>query len=93
MLLLVLVFHALFQVLSTGVIAPILAEMFQTRVRYTALSVSYGFAAVLFGGFAPLIATWLVSVVIASLLIVSPTASIEISRRSSRRRRLSAAAL
>jgi len=49
-------------VFSTGVIAPILAEMFPTRVRYTALSVSYGFAVVLFGGFAPLIATWLVSV-------------------------------
>jgi MFS transporter, MHS family, proline/betaine transporter len=61
-LLLVLVCHALFQVFSTGVIAPILAEMFPTRVRYTALSVSYGFAVVLFGGFAPLIATWLVSV-------------------------------
>jgi MFS transporter, MHS family, proline/betaine transporter len=61
-LLLVLVFHALFQVFSTGVIAPILAEMFPTRVRFTALSVSYGFAVVLFGGFGPLIATWLVSV-------------------------------
>lgn len=61
-LLLVLVFHALFQVFSTGVIAPILAEMFPTRVRFTALSVSYGFAVVLFGGLGPLIATWLVSV-------------------------------
>jgi MHS family proline/betaine transporter-like MFS transporter len=29
-------------------------------VRYTALSVSYGFAVVLFGGFAPLVSTWLV---------------------------------
>ena len=38
------------------------AEMFPTRVRYTALSVSYGFAVVLFGGFAPLISTWLVEV-------------------------------
>lgn len=61
-LLLALVFHALFQVLTTGTIAPILSEMFPTRVRYTALSVSYGFAVVLFGGFAPLIATWLVAV-------------------------------
>jgi MHS family proline/betaine transporter-like MFS transporter len=34
--------------------------MFPTRVRYTALSVSYGFAVVLFGGFAPLISTLLV---------------------------------
>jgi MFS transporter, MHS family, proline/betaine transporter len=60
-LLVVLIFHALFQAFSTGVIAPILAEMFPTRVRFTALSVSYGFAVVLFGGFGPLIATWLVS--------------------------------
>jgi MHS family proline/betaine transporter-like MFS transporter len=53
---------ALFQALYTGVIPSILAEMFPTRVRFTGLSVSYGFAVVLFGGFAPLIATWLVSV-------------------------------
>ena len=52
---------ALFQSLYTGVIPSILAEMFPTRVRFTGLSVSYGFAVVLFGGFAPLIATWLVS--------------------------------
>jgi MFS transporter, MHS family, proline/betaine transporter len=53
---------AMFQSLYTGTIPVILAEMFPTRVRYTALSVSYGFAVVLFGGFAPLISTWLVSV-------------------------------
>jgi MHS family proline/betaine transporter-like MFS transporter len=51
-----------FQSLYTGVIPSILAEMFPTRVRYTGLSVSYGFAVVLFGGFAPLISTWLASV-------------------------------
>ena len=49
-----------FQALFTGTIPSILAEMFPTRVRYTALSVSYGFAVVLFGGFAPLVSTWLV---------------------------------
>ena len=49
-----------FQALYTGTIPSILAEMFPTRVRYTALSLSYGFAVVLFGGFAPLISTWLV---------------------------------
>ncbi len=53
---------AVFQALYTGTIPSILAEMFPTRVRYTALSVSYGFAVVLFGGFAPLISTWLVDV-------------------------------
>jgi len=46
--------------LYTGVISTILAEMFPTNVRYTALSVSYGFAVAIFGGFAPYIATSLV---------------------------------
>lgn len=59
-LLLALMCNAVFQALYTGTIPSILAEMFPTRVRYTALSVSYGFAVVLFGGFAPLISTWLV---------------------------------
>jgi len=45
----------------TGVIPSILAELFPTQVRYTALSVSYGFSVMLFGGFAPLIATRLVA--------------------------------
>jgi MHS family proline/betaine transporter-like MFS transporter len=61
-LLLALVINAVFQSLYTGTIPSILAEMFPTRVRYTGLSVSYGFAVVLFGGFAPLISTWLVEV-------------------------------
>jgi MFS transporter, MHS family, proline/betaine transporter len=61
-LLLALVCVAVFQALYTGTIPSILAEMFPTRVRYTALSLSYGFAVVLFGGFAPLISTWLVDV-------------------------------
>jgi MFS transporter, MHS family, proline/betaine transporter len=59
-LLLALVCQASFQALYTGTIPSILAEMFPTRVRYTALSVSYGFAVVLFGGFAPLVSTLLV---------------------------------
>jgi MHS family proline/betaine transporter-like MFS transporter len=59
-LLTALMIHATFQSLYTGVIPSILSEMFPTRVRYTGLSVSYGFAVVLFGGFAPLISTWLV---------------------------------
>jgi MFS transporter, MHS family, proline/betaine transporter len=46
--------------LYTGVISTILSEMFPTNVRYTALSVSYGFAVALFGGFAPYISTFLV---------------------------------
>jgi MHS family proline/betaine transporter-like MFS transporter len=61
-LLTALAISAVFQSLYTGVIPSILAEMFPTRVRYTGLSVSYGFAVVLFGGFAPLVSTWLVAV-------------------------------
>ncbi len=61
-LLLALAGNALFQSMYTGTIPSILAEMFPTRVRYTALSVSYGCAVMLFGGFAPLISTWLVKV-------------------------------
>jgi MFS transporter, MHS family, proline/betaine transporter len=44
----------------TGPICAILAEMFPTRIRYTALSVSYGFAVAIFGGFAPYISTFLI---------------------------------
>jgi MHS family proline/betaine transporter-like MFS transporter len=59
-LLIALMCNAVFQALYTGTIPSILAEMFPTRVRYTGLSVSYGFAVVLFGGFAPFISTLLV---------------------------------
>ncbi|MFI5014518.1 MAG: MFS transporter [Hyphomicrobiales bacterium] len=51
---------AVIQSLYTGTIPSILAEMFPTRVRYTALSLSYGFAVAIFGGFAPFVAQWLV---------------------------------
>ncbi|MBV8649893.1 MAG: MFS transporter, partial [Alphaproteobacteria bacterium] len=46
--------------LYTGVICSILAEMFPTNVRYTALSTSYGFAVAIFGGFAPWISQYLI---------------------------------
>ena len=44
----------------TGTICTILAELFPTRVRYTALSLSYGFSVAIFGGFAPFAASWLI---------------------------------
>ena len=37
-----------------------LSELFPTRVRYTALSIGYGLAVTIFGGFAPFIATFLI---------------------------------
>jgi MHS family proline/betaine transporter-like MFS transporter len=46
--------------LCTGVLPSMLAEMFPTRIRYSAISIGYGFAATIFGGFAPFIATFLV---------------------------------
>jgi MHS family proline/betaine transporter-like MFS transporter len=48
------------QPVFTGAIGAILAELFVTRVRYTALSVSYAISVIAFGGFAPFIATFLV---------------------------------
>ena len=48
--------------LCTGVACAVLSEAFPTRVRYTALSVSYGLSVAIFGGFAPFIGTALISV-------------------------------
>jgi len=52
---------AVIQSLYTGTIPVILSEMFPTRIRYTALSVSYGFSVAIFGGFAPFVATWMIA--------------------------------
>jgi MHS family proline/betaine transporter-like MFS transporter len=43
-----------------GPLCAILAELFPTKVRFTALSIGYGMSVTLFGGFAPFIATWLI---------------------------------
>lgn len=51
---------AVIQSLYTGTIPVILSEMFPTRIRYTALSVSYGFSVAIFGGFAPFVASWMI---------------------------------
>jgi hypothetical protein len=42
--------------------SPAFAEIFPTRVRYTALSIGYNIAVAIFGGFAPFIATFLARV-------------------------------
>jgi MFS transporter, MHS family, proline/betaine transporter len=44
------------------VTCAVLAELFPTRIRYTALSVSYGLSVAIFGGFAALIATALIHI-------------------------------
>lgn len=43
-----------------GPICALLSEMFPTRIRYTALSITYGLAASIFGGLAPYISTLLI---------------------------------
>jgi MHS family proline/betaine transporter-like MFS transporter len=43
-----------------GPICAVLAEMFPTRIRYTALSITYGTAVAIFGGLAPYICTLLI---------------------------------
>jgi MHS family proline/betaine transporter-like MFS transporter len=42
--------------------ASFLTEIIPTRVRYTSMSVGYNCAVAIFGGFAPFIAAWLISV-------------------------------
>ena len=48
-------------VLSGVVTAALLSEVFPTRTRYTASAITYNIAYTLFGGTAPLVATWLIS--------------------------------
>lgn len=47
-------------VLSGVVTAALLSETFPTRTRYTASAITYNLAYTLFGGTAPLMATWLI---------------------------------
>jgi metabolite-proton symporter len=49
-----------FQSLYAGPCPAAYAELFPTRVRYTALSIGYNIAVAIFGGFAAYIATWLI---------------------------------
>jgi len=49
-----------FSGLFSGTGPTFLCEQLPTRVRYTALSIGYNAAVMLFGGFAPFISTWLV---------------------------------
>ena len=44
----------------TGPAPAVLAEQFPTDVRSTGLSLAYNFAVTIFGGFSPLIVTWLI---------------------------------
>jgi MFS transporter, MHS family, proline/betaine transporter len=48
-------------VISGVVTAPLLSEVFATKTRYTASAITYNLAYTIFGGTAPLVATWLIS--------------------------------
>jgi hypothetical protein len=56
-----MVVAALLQAATYGPLAALLTEMFGTNVRYTGASIGYQMAAMLGGGFTPLIATGLQS--------------------------------
>lgn len=57
-----LLVFALMESVLQGVAPAAMAEMFPTRIRYTGLSVSYNIATALFGGTAPVLATWLIKI-------------------------------
>src|SRR5205085_7791991 len=44
----------------SGVLPSLLAEQFPTETRGVGMSLSYSISVTIFGGFAPLIATWLI---------------------------------
>ena len=44
-----------------GTVAALLAEMFPPQIRYSSVSIPYHFGTGYFGGFLPLIATWIVA--------------------------------
>ncbi|MBB5750167.1 MFS transporter [Micrococcus sp. TA1] len=47
--------------LNDGTLPSFLAEMFPTRVRYSGFAVSFNLSNAVFGGTAPLVATWLIA--------------------------------
>jgi metabolite-proton symporter len=55
--------------LTYGPQAAAYAELFPTSVRYSGVSFAYAFGAVLGGGFAPLVATWLIGITGSSLSV------------------------
>lgn len=59
-----LIAQAIVGILLAAILAPLpalLSEIFPTRIRGTGLALSYNFSVTIFGGFAPLIVTWLIT--------------------------------
>lgn len=55
------VFFAVFLSIFLGPVPATLVEMFPARVRYSAIGLGYNISLCIFGGSAPLVATWLMS--------------------------------
>lgn len=55
----VAVVGALFVSLNNSVLGTVLAELFPTRIRASGIGIPYAVCAAIFGGTAPLVATWL----------------------------------
>jgi MFS family permease len=47
--------------MTFGSVAALLAEMFPAKIRYSSMSIPYHIGTGYFGGFLPLIATWIVA--------------------------------
>jgi MHS family proline/betaine transporter-like MFS transporter len=59
-LVLVQAFVGLLLAICLGALPALLADIYPTATRGTGLALSYNFSVTLFGGFAPLIVTWLI---------------------------------
>jgi MHS family proline/betaine transporter-like MFS transporter len=78
---------------SLGPVPALLSDVFPTSTRGTGLALSYNFSVTLFGGFAPLIVTWLIaatgskmapSFYVMSTAILSVAAVLALGRRMAR---------
>ena len=77
-----------------GPIPAMLSDIFPTRTRGTGLALSYNFSVTLFGGFAPLIVTWMIaftenkmapSFYVMATAVISVAAVLTLGRRMARR--------
>ncbi|MDR6584302.1 MFS transporter [Herbaspirillum sp. BH-1] len=78
-----------------GPIPALLSDIFPTQTRGTGLALSYNFSVTLFGGFSPLIVTWMIaasannmapSFYVMATALISLTAVIVLGRRTGRAR-------
>lgn len=92
-ILLVQIVLGLMLALNDGTLPSFLAELFPTKVRYSGFAVSFNLANAIFGGTAPLIATWLIAtsgnllapgwylMIVAVVALIAVAVSAETSRK------------